>query len=176
MGRTVPKKTHPVQSNKVGSRKAQRVRDEGGNAKAKKPQTSASPRATSSPKSVVHFVYSEAVVCAVRDELNSHPVQEDGVHAETTPRQTSVEIMKLPDIYQHVVSVGLDRFDLEESQPPEPPGGKPSLGVSVRRNLKQGQLTDKASVPSPRKNKVNAVTQPKSDRKHKTDILTLPTN
>jgi len=176
MGRTVPKKTKPVQKNTAGAKKKQRGQVDATNGNAKRTQRTASPRATSS---VVHFVYSEAVISAVKYELNAGPVEEARGCTETNPRQTNVEIMKLPDIYQHVVSVGLDRLDLDRPLQVDPSYGKQSVDAS--RNLKQGDGAGKVTLPpltvtSPRWNKRNAATPVKNDRKHKTDTATLSTN
>ena len=179
MGRTVPKKTKHVQNNTVGAKKKQRGQVDGTIGNAKRTQKTASPRATSSPQSVVHFVYSEAVISAVKYELHAGPVEEGRVRAETNPRQTNVEIMKLPDIYQHVVSVGLDRLEIDGTLQQDPSSGKQPVDAS--RNLKQGNGAGKVTLPpltvtSPRLNKYNAATPVKSDRKQKTDTATLSTN
>ena len=145
MYRTFPKKTNPTNSNSSLAKKTQRSQDRCVNDNAKKIPKRTSPRNSSSPSAsgIVHFVYSEAVMSAVRSELNAHPAFENVNYRKATPRKTRVEIMKLPDICKHVASFGLDLFDAERSQKAESVSGKTSMDVSEQRNMKHIRLTEK---------------------------------
>ena len=141
MYRTFPNNNNPTNSNSSVVKKTQRSQD--GCVNAKKIPKRASPRNSSSPSGIVHFVYSEAVMSAVRNELNTDPVFEKGNHRKGAPRHNRVEIMKLPDICKHVASFGLELFDAERSQKAESVSGKTSTDVSEQRNMKQIRLTEK---------------------------------